>query len=268
MTINRSIWKRSFNKENVPEWHCPACKIGLLELKEDSLSFSETPKSKEWKQMDDWEPDWTQYSYIARFVCNNKKCRGEVSSSGYGTIEMYIEYDNYGQPIDVVYFDSFAPENFSPPLFVFQIPEHAPELVSKAIRSSFGLYFCSPESALNHVRASVENLLTEEGIKRFSKNSRKYIALHHRIEIYEKKNPKVGKHLLALKNLGNAGSHNTSVTKDDVLDAYSILEVVLNELYSNQSRKEVEKIVKHVNRGKGPIKNRTVIAQKRRTRRS
>jgi len=59
--------------------------------------------------------------------------------------------------------------------------------------------------------------------------------------------PEIAIKLLALKWLGNKGSHTENMSKNDVLDAYEILDSVLDELYVGYQKlvdKKVEKIVK------------------------
>ena len=58
--------------------------------------------------------------------------------------------------------------------------------------------------------------------------------------------------LLAIKWLGNAGSHaSTPLSLDDVFDAYEILEVVLNDLYENKVE-FARKLAKDINKNRGP----------------
>jgi hypothetical protein len=60
--------------------------------------------------------------------------------------------------------------------------------------------------------------------------------------------------LVAIKWLGNAGSHNsTEITRDDVLDAYEIMALVLKQVLSSDEA-HVKKMVKEINKKKGPRK--------------
>ncbi|QEH36352.1 hypothetical protein OJF2_49130 [Aquisphaera giovannonii] len=61
---------------------------------------------------------------------------------------------------------------------------------------------------------------------------------------------------MAVKNLGNAGSHpGDKVTHDDVFDGFDILERVLEDMYSEHPG-ELAKAVKEINRRKGPRKSK------------
>lgn len=60
--------------------------------------------------------------------------------------------------------------------------------------------------------------------------------------------------ILAIKWLGNAGSHSRSkISFDDVLDAYEFLEHILQEVYV-QKTKKLKARAKEVNKKKGPAK--------------
>ncbi|RYD83115.1 MAG: DUF4145 domain-containing protein, partial [Verrucomicrobiaceae bacterium] len=81
------------------------------------------------------------------------------------------------------------------------------------------------------------------------------MTLHARIEKYgtlAKKNKTNGQVLLAIKWLGNSGSHSGGLTREDVLMAFDMLELVLTNLYSN-TKQEIMRQVKAVNKAKGPM---------------
>jgi len=75
-------------------------------------------------------------------------------------------------------------------------------------------------------------------------------SLHERIELYEKKNNEIAQMLMAIKWLGNAGSHDGKrLTIKKILDAYEIVEHVLEELYSPRKHR-VNSLVRTINRSK------------------
>ena len=75
------------------------------------------------------------------------------------------------------------------------------------------------------------------------------LPLHARIIEYRKKNQQLADLLLAVKWIGNSGSHDSKITKDDTLDAYRILEYVLTKLYSNNET-ELIKMATQINKMK------------------
>lgn len=85
------------------------------------------------------------------------------------------------------------------------------------------------------------------------------MSLHARIEKLEKKRPKlkdICNRMLAVKHLGNAGSHPGDVVEvEDVFDGFDILERVLHDTYSDHES-ALAKMVNQINRRKGPRKGR------------
>ena len=61
-------------------------------------------------------------------------------------------------------------------------------------------------------------------------------SLNERIVEFEKVKPKVGSFLHAIKLIGNAGSHSSEVTRNDVLDAYELMDYSLESLYSEREQ--------------------------------
>jgi hypothetical protein len=76
------------------------------------------------------------------------------------------------------------------------------------------------------------------------------LKLHRRVELYEKREPTLGKHLMAIKWLGNSGSHVGSVSREDLLDAFEILEHVLDEILRGRSKK-IAQLAKKLNKKHG-----------------
>src|SRR5690606_927123 len=118
-----------------------------------------------------------------------------------------------------------------------------PTSVKAPLQDSFRLFFCSPPSASNCVRIALEELLTELGIKRFAVTGgkRRIISLHTRIGLLPTRYAELRDLLFAIKWLGNSGSHaDSAISIDDVMDAYELIDHVLQELYAQRSKKAKE----------------------------
>ena len=85
------------------------------------------------------------------------------------------------------------------------------------------------------------------------------LSLHARIELFANKNPKknpnknadVGEKLLAIKWLGNTGSHSDTLKHEDVLDAFELFSHALDEIFEETSVR-LKKLSSSINRNKGP----------------
>ena len=81
------------------------------------------------------------------------------------------------------------------------------------------------------------------------------MSLHDRIKLLPKKYQDIQEIFLAVKWLGNAGSHSgTTVSSDDVLDAYELMEKLLTEVFDDKSNK-IKELAREINKNKGPSKS-------------
>lgn len=251
--MDRKIFKVPFPKGMPPKWICPTCGIGVLQLHEDSFAVYERSDSKKAHNHEAWEPDWISYIYSCFLKCSNNDCAEMVTNTGTGSVESDQFYDEHGIP-QQEWFDYFQAKYFQPCLRIFNIPEDAPYDVKTEIEQSFALFFCNSDSASNHVRIALENLLTHLKVKASeANNGKRYpLSLHKRISLLPTKYQQLKDLFLAVKWLGNAGSHsNKEVTMDDVMDAYEIMEVILDDVFKNK-KDQVKKLAKAINKKKGP----------------
>lgn len=251
--MDRRALKIPFTRESTPDWLCPRCKKGFLQFVEGTLHVEERKNSKDAHTHEAWDPDWIEYIYSGLLRCGNDACKECVANSGIGGVGIDYEIGEDGQP-EQTWEDFFTPKYFEPPLHLINIPEKCPESVANPLNESFRLFFCSPSAASNNVRIALEALLTELGVKRFNvKNGKRiFLNLHSRISLLPSKYSELGDLLLAIKWLGNAGSHaNSQVSIDDVMDAYELVDHVLQELYT-QKAKKAKALAKQINKKKGP----------------
>lgn len=250
--MDRSVYQLPFRRDNVPAWKCPVCMIGNLTLDDASLDSRETAASLRSHAHDAWEPDWTRGVFVCLFVCNHPSCASPIACSGSSKVD-YFEYEDEEFGIGQLMEQSFTPLNFQPPLMLMDIPGKCPEPIKECLYTSFALFFANPGAALNAIRAALEILLTDRGIKRSTivRNKRKLLNLHQRIAELPAKYQEVRDLILAVKWLGNAGSHAGSETNaGDVRVAYDMFEHVLAEIYEEKTKK-LKAAARSVNKRKG-----------------
>jgi hypothetical protein len=252
--IDRTLWTKSFSKSHVPAWPCPACDVGTLRLVPESLRFEISRASREAMEGEYWEIEWTTGRYSCLFQCRMTNCVEIVSSAGRFGVEEF--YDQDGSPVQI---EGFTPEFFSPSPPLFRIPVETPDDVAEEIRRAFQLFWTDKSASANRIRSALELLVTERGVKRFTidrtKGKRQALKLHNRIDLFRKQEPEIAESLLAVKWLGNAGSHGTEVTADDIFDAMELLQHTLEELYGKRTRR-LTGIRKQINQRKGPRKRK------------
>ena len=251
--MDRKIFKLPFTNTGVTRYQCPSCMSGFLQVKNGTFHQNETKNSLKAHDHPAWEPEWIEFIYSCLFECTNTACKAVVSSSGIGRVEEEYYQDEYGQT-EQHYGEYFTPQYFSPHLKIFSCPKGTPEEVEKEIERSFSLLFSDPASSANHIRVALEHLLTHLKIKRYTRRNNKlhFVSLHNRIDLLPSKFDHIKDIFLAVKWLGNAGSHSAhEVTLDDVLDSYELIQELLDEIFSKK-RKKAKNLAKKINKKKGP----------------
>jgi hypothetical protein len=235
------------------KWHCPHCQVGLLKIDNEKFQKSETKKSKESEENIYGEKEITEYLFNGILNCNF--CSDIVTIIGYGDLAHYeeriaIQNNSFRPEIDwqPITVDRFFPVYFFPPLNIFDVDKNCPKDIRKIIVSSFELFWCDSNASANKTRIAIEKII--ENID--NENSER--DLHTKISNSNKLPEKVKKYLLAIKWIGNSGSHKQlNVSKNDMIDTYKLLEKSISILYEKDS--ELLEISDEINKKKGPRKN-------------
>lgn len=253
MPVDRRIFKTPFYKGSPPQWPCPTCGKGVLKGENSSWIKNELKSSADVHGHEDFEPEWIEYIYSCIFICTNPNCGEKIASVGIGSVEEDVEFDESGSPDSLQYTDNFRPKFFQPNLNIFNIPAKTPDNIRSEIINSFKLFFASPPAASNNIRMALELILDYLKIKKFDNKQGKriFISLHQRIWLLPKKLNDFKEYFFAIKWLGNTGSHPSKITIDDVMDAYDILETILNEIFEKRTI-SIKSLVKKINKKKGP----------------
>ncbi len=252
MPIDRKLFSRCITANGAPDWKCPTCSAGYLRLEKDTLKHSWSAESKQASSHEAFGPEWVVSRFILLLKCDNVKCSEVVTVSGSGRVAEYP--DERMEHLD--YVDEFFPSYVLPSPTLINIPTRTPDKVVAELKEAFVASWGDFSAAGNHVRAATEFVLDDLRIRRTTKTihgKRSYLSLHSRIDGIRQKYPAVHSSLIAVKWLGNAGSHAGALTRKSVFDALDIFESVLEELYSDHP-KALKKLVATVNQRKGPTR--------------
>lgn len=198
-----------------------------------------------------WEPEWITGTMHVIGQCDSRECKQTVIGVGtfrvdYATSSSDIEYQ------ETPYAEFYKIKYFNPPLPLLSLPEAVPQDVRNAIDRAAPIIFVDPSSAATVLRASIELFLSNWGIAAYDKNDKR-INLHKRIQLWEAEtgNQQVGEQLLAIKWIGNSGSHEGErLSVRAVVDGLEFFEAAFNELIVAPELKER---VRAVNEAKGRI---------------
>ena len=214
--MNRSLWKSDITKNHCPQWLCPNCDQGKIVLVPNSLVYEETVESIKCRNDPEFQPEWIEYSFVAWGQCTNTLCNQKFAIAGNGGVEPQYTSENG----DWDYKEYFSPQYCFPMPHIIKLPKTCPDEIKKELKNAFLLFWLNRPACAGRIRVSLEILMDYIGIpkKRQKNNHEIELTLHERIDAYTSKNSQIGSQLMALKWLGNTGSHETDISKNDILD--------------------------------------------------
>lgn len=143
--------------------------------------------------------------------------------------------------------------DFIPSLPLTSLPDSCPSAIIERLSGASAILYRDPSSAGNRVRVAIEELLTIQKVRRFPPGKRKSkdrLTTHRRIEEFKKIKPDVAEILMAVKWIGNSGSHESGLKIRDVLDGVRLLTHAVELLYDKR-HVELSRLAGKINRQKG-----------------
>lgn len=225
--MNPAFVRASFEKSKVPQWTCPTCEKGTLTPVDE---FTIKPNAETTQNQDEEWFDSDYAGYVFNGMLNCGACKENVIICGTGHVIQ--DYEDNGPGWD--YFTMLTPTFFIPPLKVISpsVNDQVPDQVTLLLNKAHEICWSDPDSALNRLRSIVEEVLDYKGVPRTMANGNRR-SLHNRIELFtEPGTEQVKAALLALKYVGNDGSHGFSgIKRKDLLDVFSIVKFCLEKLF-------------------------------------
>lgn len=249
MTLDPALTDLAAEVEDGSSWPrplCPHCGVGHLQFGEPQEV--ESPLSRDMRDHEAWDPDWISGTFAVTAECGNSNCRQVVHAVGNSRVTVasnLVDEYRYSTYYRVTY--------LNPPLTLMRLPKTVPHEVRDGIDRASALVFADPGFTATAVRAAVERLMTSEGVSA-ERPRGGFINLHARIEDWRSKGDStragVAELLLAVKWIGNAGSHEvTQLTVKDVLDGIEILNEAFHRLWVGPV---IDARARHINAAKGP----------------
>lgn len=225
ITFEPKRWRQTYiSNLNNTGWRCGFCETGVLKL---------------------MHPIKTKASHLAiNIECSHPKCRMTYAAVGKTTFMARNTKvsKNYYKIDDI----RLYPTHFQPALDLVCLPKNLGEDASVLIKLSFNHYWNDWDACINKIRQAVEIIIKDmKGIGS---------SLHAQIESLRiTLGDELTNSFIALKWIGNDGSHfGGDFTKEQVLDTYSILVSVLNQLYPDHENENVRKeLIESINTNKG-----------------
>lgn len=251
MNITKESWHKlfkGFNKLHSPKLPCHECgKAGISISKEQKVALTKPSKTQGKRRTNAFDAKDSpllafinqfsiefehEYWKLCRFTAISKctYCQEGVVISGVAKTlqpeirELIKDHPKINHQLKIY------PEFFSPPLQIIEVHRNYPDSIRKLLIKSFQVAFCEPASAAICLRKVIENLLDQQKIPRCDKKD-KILPLYNRINRFKNGNNVLGKVLEAIKVIGDDGAHTNQLTEENLLEAYRLLNFVLQQLY-------------------------------------
>lgn len=245
MAVDREQWAERFTE--LPHWTCPTCGKGHFTPLNDKMQFIETGPSAAAHDHEAWEPEWILKRFAGFLQCSMPGC-GEIAAvSGTSPSDFIEDWEAQTQFL----LSRYEVKSIDPAPLPIRLPDATPDAVSESVKEAAALIWTSAEAAANQIRVAVEHMMDDLGVAATTPTG-KALTLHKRIEEFQKTDAENGDVLLATKWLGNSGSHVSGLNREDVLDAFDMIEFVLENRYGTTKKTLLAKVAA-VNAKKGPI---------------
>lgn len=258
--IDDEFWNRELKQFEIPKFQCPVCHNGIL-ISIDGKLIQEITKRSEHCYDEVGEPECYEGYFTSFSRCNNPSCQ-EITIIAGETKMLQDGWDN-GRDPDTnefihepcpIYKTIYHVNYTNPAIRLINIPNDTPNELIEIIDQSFKLFWVDEDSCGNKIRSGIEKLLDLQKVNKTTinkKGKRQSLNLHQRIDKFKIKEPEISKYLLALKWIGNQGSHQGGykLSRKELVDAYRILELSLSDLY-DKTRIEVNRLTNQINKKK------------------
>lgn len=228
----RYLWRESFLEDEIPPFRCPTCSRGNLNMIENGLTairpLYAAPEGGGYSP----DEDWGRFTLVLK--CGVRTCGEIVSAVGtYQAEEVHKPNGTFAER-------RLRPTFMYPGPSLCEMPDNTPETVREALQQSFTLFWADLGATANKLRVAAERVLNDKGVKQYNRTGKRVpLTFARRIELYAQTNAGHKEVLNALRWVGNHGSHSGEVARDDVLTAFELMQLALQDLYGSHYKKDL-----------------------------
>jgi Domain of unknown function (DUF4145) len=178
---------------------CPACRGASLEPSVNTLYDRESTAALEGA---DWDPLSLGGIFHGDLACPRSPCGNKYVVAG----TWGVDYD--GESSEGHYAEFFSVSYILPALPLMEYPDAVPDKIRDPISAASLVLLSDASAAANRIRSAIEALLDCQRVRKHHAGNRSArLTTHARIKEFEARNPDAAAQLMAVKWIGNAGSH-------------------------------------------------------------
>ncbi len=240
MPVNRTLITAWISPGRETGWLCPKCSAGQLNHIKGKFQSA-----------DDGVPvreiEIPALYFTAMMRCSNDECRLATCVSGTGFSDV-VPDESSGHRIETL----FQPKHVKPSPALISIPKECPGNARAELERAFTSAWGDPGAAGQHIRIAAEFMLDALSVQKHTPSGG-FLTLEARINLLTGEHAASRESMLAVKCLGNAGSHTSGISQADVFDALDILEEVLDDFFVGY-RKALRVKTAEIIAAKGPVR--------------
>jgi hypothetical protein len=144
-----------------------------------------------------------------------------------------------------------------PALPLMDFPDNVPFNIRSLVDSASSVLLSDPSAAATRIRAAIECLLDEQKTRKTCPNDRrKKLSAHNRILLFSKENRAAADFLMAMKWIGNVGTHERSpLPLSAVLDGTELFARAIELIYDREGQ-ALERRAAAINKRGGRLRSR------------
>ncbi len=218
-----------FDATDWPMPICPSCKKGRLIARPANITMQEHGNSASAGWHD--PPIGITGVFHGRLECTSSSCRDWVAVGGDFAVDPADDPHSATSWVQILRLRTAYPA-----IDILTPPSATPHAVAAELSRAASVVWFEPRLAVTALRISLERLMDEQGMPVSGPDGRN-LSLHRRLEIFKQTHPVEGALLLAVKYVGNEGTHSasTAISAEDVLDMAEFIEVALEALYGEDN---------------------------------
>lgn len=237
MPIDKSLSALAAEIEGSQPWPrpiCPTCDAGHIGFESPERLESVASEAARNDPDSEWDLYWIRGTFLLRGRCENPRCKQVAQIAGTYRVG-YAVASAPPNPQTGQWVHFYRVESIYPAPAIMRVPANTPDDVVRGLTRASRVLFADPGLAATALRSTVELFMTHQG-QPATTSKGAFRTLDDRITAWKKGDvdrARTGDLLLAVKWLGNSGTHEDSgLRHEDVLRVASILDEALHRTYT------------------------------------